>query len=344
MKLLYWLDEWVTLSREQQQAKLPLNGNDLLGDVFVKYEFVDLDKPLLFTFSPAGTNIQEHDLTDDFAPWGYHLAQKQCINVISFQHLGKSNWFRSRNLVFFLEQLATMLSPFKRRLGYGLSRGGFAVGAFAKLLKLDQVLFFHPVSTKNTTLVPWDNRSSTELAQQFDWQSDYNDLDLGQAKGYIIYDPTNKIDRLHAKRYPQLTHLRVFGMGHGTHASYLNKFGFYKQVAVDFMRHQQINIAQFRLQTKTLRLKEDYYQRLNEANAYSAHRLALLSTAHQILADEKDEHVQEHQAKINIQPLIDVALKHQDENPADAIQLLEVAKKIVPDDPLIEKKLKQLDA
>lgn len=343
MKLLYWLDEWLTLCRDEQQTKLPMCGGDLLSDVYVKYEFVDLNKPLLFTFSPAGTNVQEQDLTDDFAPWGFHLAQKQNVNVISFQHLGKSNWFRSRNLIFFLEQLATLLEPFKCRLGYGLSRGGFAVGAFAKLLKLDQVLFFHPVSSKNTKIAPWDNRSSTELAQQFDWQSEYNDLDLGHAKGYIIYDPTNKIDRLHAKRYPQLTHLRVFGMGHGTHASYLTKFGFYKQVAVDFIRHQQIDIAQFRLQTKTLRLKEEYYQSLNKANAYSAHRLALLSTAHKILADEKEEHVQEHQAKIDIQPLIDVALKHQDEHPNDAIQLLEVAQQIVPDDPLVEHKLKQLE-
>ncbi len=343
MKLLYWLDEWLTLCRDEQQTKLPINGGDLLGDVYVKYDFVDINKPLLFTFSPAGTNVQEQDLTDNFAPWGFHLAQKQNVNVISFQHLGTSNWFRSRNLIFFLEQLSTLLSPFKCRLGYGLSRGGFAVGAFAKLLKLDHVLFFHPVSTKNTEIVPWDNRSSTALAQQFDWQSEYNDLDLGHAKGYIIYDPTNKIDRLHAKRYPQLTHLRVFGMGHGTHATYLSKFGFYKQVAVDFIRHQQIDIAQFRLQTKTLRLKEEYYQSLNKTNASSPHRLALLSTAHKILADEKEVHVQEHQAKIDIQPLIDVALKHQDDHPNDAIQLLEIAQQIVPDDPLIEHKLKQLE-
>ncbi len=343
MKLLYWLDEWVSLSRGEQQAKLPVSGGDLIGDVFVKYNFVDLTKPLLFTFSPAGTNIQQHDLHADFAPWGYHLAQKQQVNIIAFQHLGKSNWFRNRNLIFFIEQLATLLSPFHTKLGYGLSRGGFAVGAFAKLLQLDQVLLFHPVSTKNQQLVPWDDRSSTQFAQQFDWQSDYADLDLGDARGYIVYDPTNKIDRLHAKRYPQLTHLRVFGMGHGTHASYLNKFGFYKQVAVDFIRHQQIDIAQFRLQTKTLRLKEEYYQSLNKANVNSAHRLALLSTAHKILTDEKEQHVQEHQAKIDIQPLIDVALKHQDAHPNDAIQLLEVAQQLVPDDPLVELKLKQLE-
>ncbi|MGO2074134.1 MAG: cytosolic protein [Pseudoalteromonas sp.] len=343
MKLLYWLDEWLTLNGDEQQAKLPMSGSDLLGDVFVKYNFVDLKKPLLFTFSPAGTNLKEQDLHSNFAPWGYHLGQKQNVNVIAFQHLGKSNWFRSRNLIFFLEQLSTLLEPFNCRLGYGLSRGGFAVGAFAKLLKLDQVLLFHPVSTKNKALVPWDDRSSTDIAQQFDWQNDYHDLDLGNAKGYIIYDPTNRIDRQHAKRYSQLTHLRTFGMGHGTHASYLNKFGFYKQVAVDFIHHQQVDIAQFRLQTKTLRLKEDYYKKLNKANAHSAHRLRLLSTAHNILIDEKEAHVQEHQENIDIQPLIDVAIKHQDEHPNDAIQLLEVAKQLAPGDPLVEHKLKELE-
>ncbi len=343
MKLLYWLDEWLTLSDDERQAKLPASGGDLLGDVYVKYHFVDLNKPLLFTFSPAGTDIQERDLNEDFAPWGYHLAQKQDVNIIAFQHLGKSNWFRNRNLIFFIEQLSTLLSPFKTKLGYGLSRGGFAVGAFAKLLKLDKVLLFHPVSTKNKLIAPWDDRSSTEIAQQYDWQGDYHDLDLGDAKGYIIYDPTNRIDRQHAKRYKQLTHLRVFGMGHGTHATYLNKFGFYKQVAVDFIRDQQIDIAQFRLQTKTLRLKEDYYKKLNKANAKSAHRQALLSTAHTILIDEKAAHVKEHQEKIDIQPLIEVAIKHQDESPNDAIKLLEVAQQLVPDDPLVEHKLRQLE-
>ncbi|MDA7747125.1 cytosolic protein, partial [Psychromonas sp.] len=65
MKLLYWLDEWITLSKEQQQSQLPMSGDDVLGDVFVKYEFIDIDKPLLFTFSPAGTNLKEQDLHAD---------------------------------------------------------------------------------------------------------------------------------------------------------------------------------------------------------------------------------------------------------------------------------------
>ncbi|MER2491217.1 cytosolic protein [Catenovulum sediminis] len=343
MKLLYWLDEWLTLSCEEQKARLPMSGHDLLDGVFVKYSFVDPDKPLLFTFSPAGTNVQEHDLHDDFSPWGYKLAHKQNVNIIAFQHLGKSNWFRSQNLIFFLEQLATLLTPFNCKLGYGLSRGGFGVGAFANLLGLDQVLLFHPVSTKNKALVPWDDRSSTDIAQKFDWQGDYHDLDLGHAKGYIIYDPTNFIDRMHAKRYSQLTHLRVFGMGHGTHATYLNKFGFYKQVAIDFICNQQVDIAQFRQQTKTLRFKEDYYKKLNKANANSNHRLDLLSKAHRILIDEKESYVQEYQAQIDIKPLLDIAMKHQEKHPKDAIQLLEVAKQLAPDNPLVEHQLKQLD-
>ncbi|MFO6423057.1 cytosolic protein [Motilimonas sp. KMU-193] len=343
MKLLYWLDDWLTLTPQQQATKLPLEDGDLLDDVYVKYYLVDPNKPLLFTFSPAGTNYQEHDLTEDFEPWGYRLAKQQGINVMAFQHLGISNWFRSRNLIFFLEQLAPLLTPFQTRLGYGLSRGGFAVGAFANLLQLDKVLLFHPVSTKNQQKAPWDKRSSTEIAQKFDWLGDYHDLDLGKAKGYIIYDPLNKTDRLHAKRYPELTHLRVFGMGHSTHATYMNKFGFYKQVAVDFIATQAIDIPSFRQQTKTLRFKEDYYRRLNKANKQSAHRLTLLSKAHQIVLGEQQAHVQAHQETIDVQPLVEIALRHQTEHPKDAKKILEVAQQLAPDDLLIEQKLKDLN-
>ena len=84
MKLLYWLDEWTNLPRDAQQSQVPFTGGDLLGDVYVKYHIIDANKPLLFTFSPAGTNYQEHDLTDDFSPWAYKLAKKQPQLIIFY--------------------------------------------------------------------------------------------------------------------------------------------------------------------------------------------------------------------------------------------------------------------
>lgn len=257
MKLLYWLSEWLSLEPEGQQAKLPYSGSSLLDDVFVKYDLVDVNKPLLFTFSPSGTDIKEQDLHSSFSPWGYQLAQQQQVNIISFQHLGVSNWFRSPNLINFLEQLSMMLTPFHCRLGYGLSRGGFAIGAFAHLLKLKHVLLFYPVSTKNQTLVPWDDRSSTELAQQFNWENNYHDRNLGEANGYIIYDPTNDIDKLHAQRYPELIQFKVIGMGHGVHPNDLDRQDFYNQMVEQFIHHQNIDISQFSEQAKTQFLKED---------------------------------------------------------------------------------------
>ena len=77
-------------------------------------------------------------------------------------------------------------------------------------------------------------------------------------------------------------------------------------------------------------------------NANSQHRLKLLSKAHNILTAEKEAHVQEHQEQIDVQPLIDIALKHQEKHPSDAIKLLEMAQQLSPDDPLVEHKLKQL--
>ena len=58
--------------------------------------------------------------------------------------------------------------------------------------------------------------------------------------------------------------------------------------------------------------------------------------------EEKKEHVKEHQAQIDIQPLVDIAIKHEHDNPQDAVQLLEVALQLVPNDPVVEHKLQQL--
>ncbi len=52
--------------------------------------------------------------------------------------------------------------------------------------------------------------------------------------------------------------------------------------------------------------------------------------------------MQEQKDAIDVQPLIDVAIKHQDEHPNDAIKVLEVAQQLSPDDPVIDHKLKQL--
>ncbi|WP_254618974.1 hypothetical protein [Vibrio metschnikovii] len=57
---------------------------------------------------------------------------------------------------------------------------------------------------------------------------------------------------------------------------------------------------------------------------------------------EKNAHIKEHQTNIDIQPLVDIAIKHQHQNPQDAVQLLEFAQQIVPDDPMVEYKLQQL--
>ncbi|EKO3675413.1 cytosolic protein [Vibrio metschnikovii] len=242
MKLLYWLNEALSLSHPALQARLPFTGSNLIDDVFVRYQLVDIDQPLLFLFSPSGSDVRQQELHADYVPWGYDFAQQQQVNVIAFQHLGMTNWFRSPSLIEFLEQLAPLLVRFPLRLGYGLSRGGFAIGAFANLLQLNHVLLFYPVSTKNKQRVPWDTRVSTEAAQKFDWQGKYHDKDLGAAQGYIIYDPNDPIDALHAQRYPELIQVPISGMGHGIRSNDTDKLSFYNHIAEQFIHQQKIAV------------------------------------------------------------------------------------------------------
>ncbi|MGT0149367.1 hypothetical protein ACT691_05445 [Vibrio metschnikovii] len=40
--------------------------------------------------------------------------------------------------------------------------------------------------------------------------------------------------------------------------------------------------------------------------------------------------IKEHQTNIDIQPLVDIAIKHQHENPQDAVQLLNLLNRLSP--------------
>lgn len=210
-----------------------IEGSECVDDVYFKYNIRDRGK-ILLTFGPANSEDDRHYSKKEGAdgsiiPWCFKLAETSDINVISFQHIERNNYYRSSEFIQFMKELAPLMSTFKERLAYGSSQGGFGVGAFSGLLNIDRVLLFHPVSTKNRNIVPWDTRPSTELSQSLGWDGECNDVSMGNAKGHVVIDPLSSIDVMHAKRF-NLNIIKVYGLGHGAGMTFLSRLGVLKEV------------------------------------------------------------------------------------------------------------------
>ncbi|MCJ8303130.1 hypothetical protein [Shewanella sp.] len=214
-----------------------------IGDVIVQYRLINKDTPVVITFPPGSEWITEQETNEQVKLWGFDFFKKQQINVISFIHIGQDDYFRSIELQNFIKQLGKFIAMFPDKIGYGSSRGGFAVSLHANALGLDRALLLMPLSTYSSELAPWDPKViKVDKATKY---SGYNkDASGCKIPLTIIYDPLNKFDRLHVKRYScQIQKLKFPGIGHRI-ARGLQDLGLLKKVVIDFV-HDELDVDAF---------------------------------------------------------------------------------------------------
>ncbi|MBE7215040.1 hypothetical protein MK852_07455 [Shewanella benthica] len=214
-----------------------------IGDVIVQYRLINKDTPVVITFPPGSEWITEQETNEQVKLWGFDFFKKQQINVISFIHTGQDDYFRSIELQNFIKQLGKFIAMFPDKIGYGSSRGGFAVSLHANALGLDRALLLMPLSTYSSELAPWDPKViKVDKATKY---SGYNkDASGCKIPLTIIYDPLNKSDRLHVKRYScQIQKLKFPGIGHRI-ARGLRDLGLLKKVVIDFV-HDELDVDDF---------------------------------------------------------------------------------------------------
>jgi len=247
---------------ESLEGNKEYTGEDVIADMYYQFRITNLDKPIVISFPVADSK----KIYNPKVPIPtFNFISKYDVNVISFGMIGskKDNYFITPKFSDFIEELGELLKKFKIRLGYSNSQGGFGIGTYAKALNLDFVLLYYPVSTKKIDLVPWDTRLSTKNVKHLHWLPPYNDVNLGDAKGYIIYDPLDDIDANHAKRFKGLKHIKVNGLVHGGGYNFLVKNSdVIQDVARDFFYKQELDLPNFRLKVKKLRLSRTYYEGL----------------------------------------------------------------------------------
>lgn len=231
-----------------------------IGNVIVQYRLFNINAPLVITFPPNSAGINELEVKEGVHPWGFNFFTKQQINVISFTHIGKREYFRSIELQNFIKDLENLLSVFPERIGYGVSLGGFAISLHANALKLDRALLMMPLSTYSPHIAPWEPKAVTaDKATQYSGCND--DAVVCKVPLTIIYDPLYKTDRLHVERYScHITRLKLSGVGHRIPRA-LQELGLLKSTVLDFV-HNRLDQASFPDKVRNRRELSYYYKSL----------------------------------------------------------------------------------
>ena len=249
-------DNNMDLKHTLAQGKFPAKGYGEIDNIYYKYSIIDTEIALVITFSNAADLISKSMVSNQqYSPWGFDFVSKRNYSVISFSCIDSISWYRSQIFAEYLIEIQNFLLPFKLKLGYGGSMGGYGVSAYSNILGLDKILLLNPISTLKADLVPWETRFQS--AKELDWDSLFYDGSNTNCEGYIVYDPLFSLDRKHAIRYNNLQHLKLPGVGHRIPA-HLQKLGILKQLFDDFTIGK-LNVRWFIQKARNRKLYSGYY-------------------------------------------------------------------------------------
>lgn len=314
-------------------------GIEIIGDTFIKYKLVSKNRPLIITFPHDGNpfNHVTGEIDEKTPCWGFDYLSKLDINVLSFGTITQNNYFLNNELVKYLECISNLLDIFPERLGYAFSKGGFGIGAYNRLLKIDRSLLIHPVSTKKLDIVfEWDTRPTTKTAQKNDWEKKYNDVNPSYGTGYILFDPTNNIDVRHASRFSHLHPIKIYGLSHGVGINYLaSNTSFLKYLVNNFIENKPFNFKLLKHYKRRLRINDFYFKSLI-SKTKSGTRKAYLQKQLKLITQYKNTLTEQ-----EIDSLRDSAIAIEAYNLPLAIKLMTIASKQRPGGLFIKKKLEE---
>lgn len=228
-----------------------------IGESFYLRSFIsDSNRPIVITFHYAADIPTYSQVLAGATPFGFEFFKNLHLNVLSISPLNYNDWYRSADLHLYLSSLVSKLKRFPEVIGYGSSMGGYAISTFSKLLNIHRVLLLNPISTLNKNLAPWENRYNG-AAKDLDWHGDYHDGCSEKLNGFILFDPTQKEDAKHAKRFIGTTKVRVFGGAHNIPRLLLDA-GLLKEIVILFYK-DQLTLDRFNVLLKKVKDLEYYY-------------------------------------------------------------------------------------
>jgi hypothetical protein len=146
-------------------------------------------------------------------PVGYQVAAARGWSSLTVFAHGPT-WFRDHRVWGYLDRLIddAFFEDFDRVVFYGAGMGGYAAAAFSVAAPGATVLALAPQATLDPEIAEWDRRNVA--ARRLDFSSRFGyapDMIEGADKVFVVYDPVNQVDAVHAAlfRGPQVVKLRA---------------------------------------------------------------------------------------------------------------------------------------
>lgn len=176
--------------------------------------FVKAGSTLLVTFE---TVQGMRGLTESAQPLGWQLSQRTGWSHLLLACDGDT-WFRAPEVYAYFDQLIDdgFFDEFDQVVFYGAGPCGYAAAAFSVAAPGATVVAIQPQATLDPRVTEWDDRFTdmrrTDFTDRFGYAPDMID---GAARAYVIYDPAETQDAMHAALFtrPNVTKFRMRFMG-----------------------------------------------------------------------------------------------------------------------------------
>lgn len=176
--------------------------------------FIEQGDTLLVTFE---TMQGIHNLSDQAQPLGFDLVKN-----LGWSHMcvisDGDTWFRDERIYGFFDQLVDdgFFDEFDNVIFYGAGPCGYAAAAYSVASPGASVVAVQPQATLDPRMTDWDERFTEQRKLSFTDRYGYapDMLDAAE-RAYVIYDPRQRLDAMHAALFqrPNVTRLRATHMG-----------------------------------------------------------------------------------------------------------------------------------
>ncbi len=159
--------------------------------------FADRGPVLLVSFETRGA-IRAR--SEDQLPLGFTLAEAGGHSSLTLIAAGES-WYRDPAVYAFFDRLVdeAFFEDFDRVVFYGAGSCGYAAAAFSVVAPGATVLTLAPQATLEARLTGWDTRFAKQRRLSFtDRYGFAPDMLEGVGAGYVIFDPNQSLDAMHA--------------------------------------------------------------------------------------------------------------------------------------------------